>query len=86
MELLVIFVMIGDLIAYLPQIIKILKTKQAEDLSKFTWILWTSTSVAEIIYYAYIKDPWLVASEACCLLCNGMIFVLSLIYRDKEKK
>lgn len=83
MELLVVFVMIGDLIAYLPQIVRILRTKHAEDLSKFTWVLWTSTSIAQVIYYIYIGDIWLVASEGCCLLCNGMIFLLTLKYRDK---
>lgn len=86
MPILMLYVTVGDLVAYMPQIIKILRTHHAEDLSIPTWFLWTSTSVAQLIYYSYLGDIWLLISEGSCMLCNITIFILTLIYRDKRSK
>ena len=84
MEGLMSLVIICDMIAYLPQIIKILRTKHTDDFSVPTWILWTTTSTIMFLYYIYITDIWLIFSELVCMLCNGIIFVLSLIYRHSS--
>lgn len=40
-------------VSYLPQIVKILRTKKAEDLSKASWVLWSISSIADF-YLLYI--------------------------------
>lgn len=37
-------------ISYIPQIRKLLKTKKSEDLSIGSWVLWTVSSLANLIY------------------------------------
>ncbi len=80
-----VYVMIGDLIAYLPQIKKIIITKHADDLAISPWLLWTSTSVAQILYYIWIQDIMLILSESACMLSNITILILSIVYGNSRK-
>lgn len=37
-------------ISYVPQLVKLFRTKKSEDLSVASWILWTISSLANLIY------------------------------------
>jgi len=62
-----------------PQIIKILKTKNATNISKHTYIFLCITIICYFIHALAIKDLVFSLSNGINLLVNG--FVLSLIYK-----
>ena len=84
MFFLIIYSSIIDLIAYIPQICQILKTKSAKDFNRGAWFAWSSTSLADFIYYIYNGDIVLILSGTVTLICNSFIFILSVIYREKK--
>lgn len=56
-------VIICTYISYVPQIIKLIKTKEAEDLSITSWILWTLSAVADLIYSIILARVELIISS-----------------------
>lgn len=72
--------------AYMPQIIKLLKTKSADDLSLGYWFTWIA---ADLCYLGYIltETPEIGLMFIVFLDLAFLIFVLSLtIYYQKHKK
>lgn len=70
---------------YIPQIIKLIKTKEAEDLSITSWILWTLSAVADLIYSIILARVELIISsisEAGLILA---VLVLTVYYNYKNK-
>jgi uncharacterized protein with PQ loop repeat len=75
-----------EFVAYMPQIVKLLKTKSADDLSLGYWFTWIA---ADLCYMAYVllETPelgliFIVSLDICFL-----VFVLMLtIYYQKHKK
>lgn len=71
-------------ISYLPQAIKIVRTKQSEDLSIHTLILWVVSSLAYVLYAFLCSNEIMLKVETSvefffCLL----ILVLAELYNDK---
>lgn len=78
-------VIICTYISYIPQIIKLIKTKEAEDLSITSWILWTLSAVADLIYSIILARIELIISsisEAGLILA---VLVLTIYYNYKNK-
>lgn len=78
-------VIICTYISYVPQIIKLIKTKEAEDLSITSWILWTLSAVADLIYSIILARVELIISsisEAGLILA---VLVLTVYYNYKNK-
>ena len=70
-------------LAFIPQLIKTLKTKKAEDVSLITLIMFLTGVAAWIIYGVQISSkPILIANEITFLL-NFLILVFKLIYSKK---
>ena len=75
-----------EFVAYMPQIIKILKTKDADDLSLGYWWTWIA---ADLCYLSYVllETPeigllFIISLDICFL-----VFVLSLtVYYQKHRK
>lgn len=72
-------------ISYLPQTIKIIRTKEAEDLSIHTLILWVVSSLAYVLYAFLCSNEIMLKVETSvefffCLL----ILVLAELYNDKN--
>lgn len=72
-------------ISYLPQAIKIIRTKEAEDLSIHTLILWVVSSLAYVLYAFLCSNEIMLKVETSvefffCLL----ILVLAELYNDKD--
>lgn len=72
-------------ISYLPQAIKIIRTKQSEDLSIHTLILWVVSSLAYVLYAFLCSNEIMLKVETSvefffCLL----ILVLAELYNDKD--
>ena len=69
---------------YIPQIIKLIKTKEAEDLSITSWILWTLSAVADLIYSIILARVELIISsisEAGLILA---VLILTVYYNYKN--
>lgn len=53
-------------VAYMPQILKLLKTKSADDLSLSSWITWITADLAYLAY-ALLESPGM-----------GIMFIIAL--------
>ena len=72
-------------ISYFPQAIKIIKTKEAEDLSISSWILWSVSSLTYTTYAVLVSKEIMLIFETSlefgfCLL----ILILTIIYGEKK--
>ena len=71
-------------ISLLPQLIKIIKKKQAEDVSKPMLII-LFCGVGLWIYYGWLReDIPIMATNALSLLLNLSIMIASVRYRSKS--
>ena len=68
----------------LPQFIKLLKTKRAEDISLFFLFLLTC-GLAMWVWYGIIReDIPIVVTNAFSLLLNGLIIVFGIRYKNDK--
>ena len=70
-------------ISYVPQIVKIFKTKSSEDISAWSWILWTLSALCSFIYSVALGRSELVIASLSELLLTAFVLLLSLIYKHK---
>ena len=75
-----------EFIAYMPQIIKILKTKHADDLSLTSWLMWIASDSS---YLAYVllesPEPGIVFLAVFNLFFVFIVSFLTLFYQNREK-
>jgi len=77
-------VSICAIISYLPQVVKLLKTKKSDELSIGSWVLWVISSVACVLYAGLCnQDPMLIFQAALELFFCVLILALVLFYRKK---
>jgi uncharacterized protein with PQ loop repeat len=75
-----------EFVAYMPQIIKLLKTKSADDLSLGYWFTWIAADIC-YISYVLLVNPTLGLLFICGLDICFLLFVLYLtIYYQRRKK
>ena len=75
-NLIISFEILLDFIAYLPQIIKLNKTKRSIDLSLGSWIIWATTDVLALVY-SFIYTNHLLFFVYYCIM---FLFVLITLY------
>ena len=73
-------------VSYFPQIIKCLRTKQAEDLSIWSWVLWVVSSLSYTLYAFICTDSFMLIFETTlemtfCLI----ILVCAIVFRKNNK-
>ena len=77
------FAAILTTVAFLPQLIKTLKTKKAEDVSLITLIMFITGVISWIIYgYKISSSPILIANIITFIL--NLFILLSKIYYSKN--
>ena len=73
-----------QLYAYVPQIIKLIKTKSSDDLSLSSWVIWI---VSYLCYLGYVlitdSDGGIVFLVGVELVFTVIITVLILVYRKR---
>lgn len=75
-------VSICTFISYFPQIVKCLKTKQAEDLSIWSWILWVMSSLAYTLYAIICTNSFMLIFETALELSFCLIILIcAIIFR-----
>ncbi len=78
-------VSICTMISYLPQTIKLIKTKKSNDLSINSWILWVTSSLAYTLYAVLCsKDFMLIFETALELAFCLIILLLALKYKNNK--
>lgn len=74
-------------ISYFPQLVKCLKSKELEDLSITSWILWVVSSLSYTLYAFLCTDSFMLIFETCLELAFCVIIMIfAIIYREKPHK
>lgn len=85
-NILLAIVSLCTLISYLPQTIKLIRTKSAEDLSISSWVLWVTSSLAYTLYAVLCSDDGMLIFETALELAFCLIILLlALIYRNQKE-
>ena len=76
-----------QLVACIPQIIKILRTKRADDLSLTSWFFWLSTDLS-YLGYVLLKSPEIgvIFIALLDLISNLTVLVLTAYYQKYNKR
>ena len=74
------FAAILTTLAFIPQLIKTLNTKKAEDVSLTTLIMFLTGVAAWIIYGVQISSKPILIANVITFLLNFLILVFKLIY------
>ena len=74
------FAAILTTLAFIPQLIKTLKTKKADDVSLTTLIMFLTGVAAWIIYGIQISSKPILIANMITFLLNFLILVFKLIY------
>lgn len=84
-NILLVIVSICTMISYLPQTIKLIKTKKSNDLSINSWILWVTSSLAYTLYAVLCsKDFMLIFETSLELAFCLIILLLALKYKNNK--
>ena len=68
-------------VAFLPQVIKVWKTKSATDISLAMFLVLTTGVVLWLIYGIIIVDISIIAANTVTLLLSGSILYFKLTYK-----
>ncbi|MGC4233139.1 MAG: SemiSWEET transporter [Niabella sp.] len=71
-------------ISLLPQLIKIIKEKQASDISYWVLIILITGLVFWVIYGIMLKDPIIIIANAVSLAINITLTTLNLLYKNRQ--
>ena len=75
-----------EVFAYIPQIIKLIKTKSAEDISLTSWLTWM---VSDICYLAYVllesPEAGVIFLASLSLFLVMFVFILTMYYQKSKK-
>ena len=77
------FAAILTTLAFIPQLIKTLKTKTAEDVSLTTLIMFLTGVASWVIYGIQISSKPILIANVITFLLNFLILVFKLIYSKK---
>ena len=72
-------VSICTFISYFPQIVKSLRTKQAEDLSIGSWVLWVVSSATYTLYALLCTNSFMLILETVMELSFCLIILICAI-------
>ena len=73
------------MISYLPQTIKLIKTKKSSDLSINSWILWVVSSLSYTLYAILCnRDFMLIFETSLELFFCFMILFLAIKYKNNK--
>ena len=82
-QILMCIVIICGYIGYIPQIVRIIKTKCTEDISFYTWVIWILAFACGTMYSIILERWELIAAYISELLLALIILYLTILYRKK---
>ncbi len=78
-------VSICTFISFFPQIVKYLRTKKAQDLSIWSWVLWVVSSLSYTLYAVLCTNTIMLIFETSMeLLFCVIILICSIVFRKKK--
>ncbi len=83
-ELLALVAGVIGILAYVPQIIHMIKERSSKGISLGAWILWFVTGVIVLVYVLDIKDIIFISIQALNLIAIFVVLVLTLKYSNKK--
>lgn len=85
-DILLLIVAVCEFVQYVPQIIKILITKQAEDLQLVSWVTWMLSAYSYLAYLILqMQSLMLILVALFEAACCTIILILTRIYNKKNK-
>lgn len=70
--------------SYVPQIIKVIRTKSSKDLSVGSWFLWLSNSILYLVYLLLEGvGIWLLLSQLLEVFLISFTFIVVVIFRNR---
>lgn len=76
-----------NIVAYWPQFVQLIKTKSADDINLYSWIIWITS---EVSYLAYIlletPEAGLILLQGSILTMSVIMFTLTKYYQTRKKK
>ena len=73
------------IISYLPQTIKLIRTKKSDDISATSWVLWVTSSLLYVLYAILCsKDLMLIFETLLEFSFCLSILLLTIKYRDNK--
>ena len=69
----------------IPQIIKLLKEKHANDISLITFAGFVVFNIITVLHGVIVRDKWLVIGFSCSILTSGIVTILIIWYRRKSR-
>ena len=75
-----------EVFAYLPQIIQLIKTKSADDLSLASWFTWLFSDVCYLVYVLMESPEFGVVFMASLSLSLVLIVYILTIYYQKRSR
>lgn len=85
-ELILLYITIVGFVAYVPQIVKLIKDKNADGCSILTWLFWLTNSCLYLVYLLLSEVTiWLILSQVTEVLLIGVTFTLIVIIQAKTK-
>ena len=84
-ELILVYITIAGFVAYIPQIVRLIKQKSAEDHSIITWLFWLTNS-GLYLWYLYLDKvgTWLRISQWIEVGLIGITFLIIVFLRFKD--
>lgn len=83
-EIILLYITIQGFISYVPQIVKIAKTKSSKNISIASWLFWTANSA---LYLSYLVldgvNIWLILSQLLEVVLIGTTLMLVLFYKKR---
>ena len=90
MELVLYLLMVGTTltmyISYVPQIVKIIKTKKSDDISATSWVLWVTATTLDVIYAILLRRPELMLASISEWVLNATVLLLCIKFRSKRNE
>jgi len=74
------------MVAFIPQVVKLIRTKSADDISMGSWVMWLIAYILMTIYsVVFTRDLMLCVAYASETLASGLIILLTIRYQRKNK-
>ena len=77
------FAVIISIIGYIPQMLKLQKTKDSTSVSLWTYIMWTFVSFTFAVHAYFINDIYFLIAQGLQFFACVIIVILHYKYRNK---
>ena len=85
-EIVFLIVQFATLVASFPQVVRLIKMKQSDELSIITWSIWLISQSVSLLYVVSINNAPLIIVNVSWVIYYLSMLVLILKYRANNKK